>query len=119
MSLLALVGAVALAQAGAAAHEIEAWADARLPVRDGLVLWIDASRQAAASGLRREPPQAAQGTSLTRWSSLLRYDGLTRAASSMAGKMPLYWKRTEAPLTPNPSPTEWRGEKCWQARAFR
>ena len=57
MSLLALVGAVALAQAGAAAHEIEAWADARLPVRAGLVLWIDASRQAAAYAAQgREVP---------------------------------------------------------------
>src|SRR5262245_17253468 len=48
MSLFAMVAALALAQSDATSRAPEPWADARLPVRDGLVLWIDAGRQAAA-----------------------------------------------------------------------
>jgi putative heme-binding domain-containing protein len=82
MSLLALVGAVALAQAGAAAHEIETWADARLPVRAGLVLWIDASRQAAAYAAQgREVPGDGSPLGVAYDASGRRRDLVQRARS--------------------------------------
>src|SRR5262245_47792686 len=39
---------IAIAWTVAVAGEPERWADARLPVRDGLTVWLDATRQAAA-----------------------------------------------------------------------
>src|SRR6186997_3452238 len=42
-------------------HAIEPWADAKLPVTDGLACWFDASAQKAArSALKLPPAQAAQ-----------------------------------------------------------
>ena len=46
---------LALAFAPAALADIEPWADAKLPVRDGLDLWLDASRQPAARDARKMP----------------------------------------------------------------
>jgi putative heme-binding domain-containing protein len=59
---------VALLLACTAAHSaraVEPWADAKLPVTDGLELWLDASRIDAASKANKEKPPA--GGKLAVW----------------------------------------------------
>lgn len=62
MRLTALL-AVALLAPLAACHagEIASWADPSLPVRDGLVLWLDAGRQNQAHEAHRLPPLVPGG----------------------------------------------------------
>ena len=55
---------VALGLAHAALADIEPWAETKLPVRDGLELWLDASRQPAARDARKMP---APGGALDVW----------------------------------------------------
>jgi putative heme-binding domain-containing protein len=57
MAVLALVATESSA--------VERWADLKLPVRDGLELWFDASRENAARENRR--PLVANGGSLDQW----------------------------------------------------
>src|SRR6266704_763418 len=45
---------------------VEPWADARLPVTNGLLLWFDASRQNAARGARQFPP-LTDGSACDYW----------------------------------------------------
>src|SRR5437773_12088886 len=45
---------------------VEAWANPKLPVTDGLVLWLDASRQNAARQAR-QLPLLADGSELAVW----------------------------------------------------
>src|SRR5207244_1769513 len=44
----------------------ELWADSRLPVKDGLVVWLDASSQKAAR-LARQLPNLADGAAVDVW----------------------------------------------------
>src|SRR5262245_46006281 len=59
----ALVGWMVLAEA---ARGAEAWADAALPVSDGLLLWLDAGRQGAARKALDLPP-VGDGGRLSAW----------------------------------------------------
>ncbi len=59
MFLRTLTGVVLLLLAGPAAHAVEPWADPALPSTDGLLLWLDASRQSAARTANDLPPLAS------------------------------------------------------------
>src|SRR5947208_12686208 len=60
-----LAGAAACAWANGG-HATEPWVDARLPVKDGLVLWLDASQQNAVRQAR-QLPALSQGAELDLW----------------------------------------------------
>ena len=62
--LIAMTATIASAQQPA----LESWADAKLPVKDGLVLWLDASTQPAAS--KAHDVALIEGDALATW-----YDG--------------------------------------------
>jgi putative heme-binding domain-containing protein len=65
MTFLAALSGVRLSQASG----LEPWADSRIPVADGLILWLDASHQASARDAQRAPAIPPDG-SLGVW-----YDG--------------------------------------------
>src|SRR5207247_1911809 len=66
VSLIALLVFLARAAVAGAAPLAEKWSDPRLTMRDGLVTWLDASRQAtAAEASGKTPPQ--DGGLLESW----------------------------------------------------
>jgi len=66
--LVLLLIAVSATVASAQQPPLESWADPKLPVKDGLILWLDASSQPAAS--KAHEPALVEGDALTTW-----YDG--------------------------------------------
>jgi hypothetical protein len=48
------------------ARAVEPWADPKLDVRDGLLMWLDASRQPAAAEAMKAP-SPANGAKVDRW----------------------------------------------------
>ncbi|HKS38537.1 MAG TPA: ThuA domain-containing protein [Verrucomicrobiae bacterium] len=62
---LCCVAVAAMALVATKSSAVERWADPKLPVREGLALWLDASRENAAREGRR--PLVANGGPLDQW----------------------------------------------------
>jgi hypothetical protein len=58
---IASIAFISVCLSGSAAAAVEPWADERLPVHDGLVLWLDASRQDRAFAAHAQPGTASVG----------------------------------------------------------
>ena len=90
--------------AAASAHALEPWADEKLPVKDGVELWLDAARQPAAREARRLP---APGGALDVW-----FDGSGRGrnmAQRVAEAQPRWQRSVGGALVRFDGKDDWLG----------
>ena len=116
-----------------AARAAEPWADPKLPVTDGLELWLDAGRAEAtggkvavwrdASGRKRDvkQPQAADQPALLKFSggAVVRFDGENDALRSAGPKTELTAFTVFVAVAPRANPGDFRGFLAFNAPGGR